>query len=142
MKPSFVLCVILILFAGCKSQLTDSTEPTPFQQWKLSNIHNYKIEQARYCFCVDAGIAEITILADTVASAMWLHDSTTIPYESAKRFLTIDSLFGIINTPHADSLRYTYNKHYGFPDTLDINPQQHTVDGGVLFITSNLRIIK
>jgi len=48
-------------------------------------------------------------------------------------------LFGIIKNPNGDSLVVRYNSIYGFPEYLDINPQQHPVDGGALYETSNLR---
>jgi hypothetical protein len=55
-------------------------------------------------------------------------------------YFTIDSLFGIINNSKNDSLVIKYNSIYGYPEYLDINPQLHPVDGGVLYETSNLNI--
>jgi hypothetical protein len=54
--------------------------------------------------------------------------------------LTVDSLFGIIRRGGTDSLVVTSHETYGYQETQDINPQLHPVDGGVLYIHSNLQI--
>jgi hypothetical protein len=82
---------------------------------------------------------KVSVKSDTVYSVMRLVDSVFIPYPAAKFYVTIDSLFGILHTPSTDSLVVTYNSRYGFPETLDINPQLHPVDGGVLYETYNFQ---
>jgi len=82
----------------------------------------------------------VTVRADTVASVQRLSDGTQLPQAASKPYLTVDSLFGLIRYAHGDSLVIRYNPHYGYPEQLDINPQLHPVDGGVLYETSNLRV--
>lgn len=82
----------------------------------------------------------VTIRKDTVMKVIKLSDNTVLPYGEAKQYITVDSLFAIIRNPKGDSLVVTYNQKYGFPEKLDINPQQHPVDGGILYITTNLQI--
>jgi hypothetical protein len=72
---------------------------------------------------------------------MRLFDTTYVPSPIPQYYLTVDSLFSIIRTRPGDSIVVTYNETYGYPEKLDINPQQHPVDGGVLFETSNLQIL-
>ncbi len=78
----------------------------------------------------------ITVRNDTVASAVRISDSTVM---LASFYRSIDSLFAIVKNPHGDSLVVRYNSQYGYPEYLDINPQLHPVDGGILYETSNLR---
>jgi hypothetical protein len=82
----------------------------------------------------------ITVRADTIASVVNLSDSSTVSSPISTLYLTVDSLFGIIRYSTTDSLVIAYDETYGYPEKLDINPQLHPVDGGVLYITSNLRI--
>ena len=83
----------------------------------------------------------LTVRSDTIALVVRLSDSSKTPYPMSTFFLTVDSLFSIIRNPNSDSLVVEYNAEYGYPEKLDINPQLHPVDGGVLYLTSNLRIL-
>ena len=130
----------MFILVGCKEQSNEPISATPYEKWLSYNIHNYTIEQIRTCECINGGIKmKVTVQSDTVAVVMKLSDSTFIPYPSLKQYLSIDSLFGIIQYAKVDSLVYTYNEQYGYPAKLDINPQQHPVDGGALYETSNLQ---
>ena len=79
----------------------------------------------------------ITVRSDTISSIIRVSDTSVVtnPF-----YLTVDSLFGIIRNCETDSLVVRYNKQYGYPEYLDMNPQLHPVDGGVLYETSNLQI--
>ncbi|MEJ2103702.1 MAG: DUF6174 domain-containing protein [Ignavibacteriaceae bacterium] len=79
----------------------------------------------------------ITVRADTIFNIINIEDNSVVtnPY-----YYTIDSLFGIIQYSEYDSIVIKYNSTYGFPEFLDINPQLHPVDGGVLYETNNLQI--
>ena len=142
MKNLITIFFLFIIF-GCE-ELTNTTDfPTQYMQWRSYNIHNYTIEQARYCFCPDGGQkVQITVRADSVFSVMRLSDLMIIPYTNSARYLTIDSLFTIIENNETDSLVVEYDSIYGYPTKLDINPQLHPIDGGILYETSNLRIIR
>lgn len=80
---------------------------------------------------------KVTVRADTVASVIRISDSSTVPTSVCA---SVDYLFGIIRNPRGDSLVIRYNADYGYPEYLDINPQLHPRDGGVLYKTSNLRV--
>lgn len=140
-------CSALILFSfiGCKEQ-TNEPEPiygTNYELWRSYNIHNYSIEQTRLCFCGYAGEGmKITVHSDTLSSVIKLSDSTILPTENAKFYLTIDSLFGLIQQGAYDSIDVSYNAKYGYPEKVDVDPQLQEVDGGVLYETYNLVILK
>ena len=136
----FLLLVILI---GCKEQTNQPSSLTPYEKWRSFNIDSYTIEQVPTCFCADGGVKmKLTIHSDSVYSVMNLSDSTVVPTQVAKQYLSIDSLFGIIRNSKTDSLVFTHNALYGYPEKLDINPQQHPVDGGALYETSRLEPIQ
>ena len=142
MKQRFIIVILVLLHFACQKEQSSQLRPvTPYEQWKSFNLHNYSIDQVRSCFCVYGGeIIRIVVRSDTVASVERLSDSTIVSAPASSWYFTIDSLFGIIQNSKADSLVIIYNAQYGFPEKLDINPQFHPVDGGVLYETSNLHI--
>jgi len=139
MKP--ILLLSFLLLSGCDEQLSQPGTIDPYQQWIAKDIHTYTIEQTNICFCVKGGTKMLlTVRADTVAQVMQLSDSTILPYNEAKFYRSVKDLFAIIRNPGKDSLVYRYNTEYGYPEMLDINPQDHPVDGGVLIESANLRV--
>ena len=135
----FLYFLILLFFTSCnKEQVAEPDTKTSYELWRSKNLHNYSIDQIRSCFCPDAGQSvRITVRSDTIFSIIKISDNHII---TSPIYFTVDSLFGIINNSENDSLVVKYNTDYGFPEFLDINPQWHPVDGGVLYETSNLQI--
>lgn len=143
MKTILSYLSLIIVFSGCNEQTNGPGAATPYERWRSQNIHNYTIEQVISCFCSNGGKrVTVTVLSDTVFSVVNISDSTVVPYPLSKQYLSIDSLFGIIRYSTKDSLVYTYHAQFGYPDFLDINPQQHPVDGGALYETSKLHPIR
>ena len=134
-----LLFFILLFFTSCtKEQVSEPDTKTPYELWRSKNLHNYSIDQIRSCFCPESGQSmRITVRSDTIFSIINISDNSTI---TSSYYFTVDSLFGLISNSENDSLVIRYNDIYGFPEFLDINPQWHPVDGGVLYETSNLQI--
>jgi len=139
MKIAFLFFLVLLLSASCKKEnVTEPDLTTAYELWRSKNIHNYSVDQIRSCFCPDAGkTVRITVQSDTIFSVINISDNTLLsnPY-----YFSVDSLFGLINKSMNDSLVIEYNADFGYPEFLDINPQLHPVDGGVLYETFNLQI--
>ena len=135
----FLIFPVLLIFASCKDdQLSGPDWRIPYEIWRSKNIHNYSIDQVRYCFCPDAGQpVRITVRSDTVFNIINISDNSNI---TSPFYFTVDSLFGIIKNSEDDSIVIKYNSTYGYPKFMDINPQYHPVDGGVLYETGNLQI--
>jgi hypothetical protein len=139
-KYLFLDCLI-VLFMSCEENPSQPVQSTPLEKWQSLRLHNYTVDQVRWCFCPDAGdTVRMTIRSDTIASIIRLSDKNSIPLSTSSHYFTIDSLFSIINSESGDSIVVTYNITFGYPESLDINPQQHPFDGGVLYETSNLQI--
>ena len=136
----FLFVLILLFFTSCKKeQAAEPDTKTPYELWLSKNLHNYSIDQIRSCFCPDAGQSvRITVCSDTIISIINISNNSII---TSSYYFTVDSLFGIIKNSENDSLVIRYNDIYGFPEFLDINPQWHPVDGGVLYETFNLQIL-
>jgi hypothetical protein len=68
----------------------------------VTSSKNYSIDQRRLCFCPDAGeIVRVTVLSDTISSVIRTEDNSIVTYPI---YLTIDSLFKIIENSENDSL--------------------------------------
>jgi hypothetical protein len=139
MKKVFLIFLILLFCTSCKKeQVSEPVKQTPYELWRSKNLHNYSINQIRSCFCPDADeVVSITVRSDTIFSVVKFSDTTIV---TSPIYCTVDSLFGIIKNSKTDSLEIRYNAIYGFPEFLDINPQWHPMDGGVLYETSNLKV--
>lgn len=141
MIKSFLLLLLLLL--GCtsckKESVTEVPPQTPYELWRSKNLHNYSIDQVRTCYCLDGGVVvRLIVKSDTIFSKTKVSDGSIItsPY-----YYTVDSLFGMIEYGNFDSLVIRYHSLYGYPEFLDINPQWHPVDGGVLIESNNLQIL-
>lgn len=141
MEKIFLMFLLLLCITSCKKELVSQLQPaTPQELWRSHNLHDYSIDQTRTCYCSGAGEqVHIIIRSDTIFSLKKVVDGSPItsPY-----YFTIDSLFGMIEYGNFDSLVIRYNSIYGYPEFLDINPQWHPVDGGVLYETTNLKMLK
>lgn len=138
-----IIIFSVVVLAGC-TETTDAPGPaSPYDLWRSQNIHSYTMEQVRSCFCVDGGTRmKVTVKADTVFSVIRLTDSSIVPYPSSAQYLSIDSLYAVIRHPSSDSLVVEYHSSMGYPTSVDINPQFHAVDGGVLFEISNVQALR
>ncbi len=137
-KIYLMIFVFLCCVACNKQQVSEPDLQTSYELWLSQNLHNYSIDQMRDCFCILTGeLVRITIRSDTIFSVIKISDTTIVTYPI---YFTVDSLFGIIRNSKDDSLVIRYNAQYGYPEFLDINPQLHPVDGGILYKTSNLQI--
>ncbi len=141
MRTQLQIGILLISLLGCREQASQPVALDPYERWRSYNLHNYTIDQVRVCFCGEGGqTMRITVRSDTVTLVTRLSDTTKVSPPASTWYLTVDSLFGIIRNPKTDSLVIAYNSTYGYPEKLDINPQQHPIDGGVLIQNSNLQI--
>lgn len=139
MKNSLCMALLLLALPSCNDRGSDPALDA-YERWRSFGLHDYTIDQIRVCYCVDGGQTMIvTVRADTVARVLRLSDGTQLSQTASRLYVTVDSLFGLIRYTHGDSLIIQYNPEYGYPERLDINPQLHPVDGGVLYQTSNLR---
>ena len=140
MPLKFPVSLLLLLLLGCSEHGFQPLPRDPYERWKFFNLHTYTIDQALLCYCPGRGeTMRIAIRADTILSVTRVSDSSAVSFPMSTYYYSVDALFGIIQHPGTDSLVVTYNETYGYPETLDINPQAHPYDGGVLIRTSNLR---
>lgn len=147
-----LLMTALFIASGCKKEqavvqpveintLNTYNLTPPYVKWTSYGYHNYTIDQIRQCFCPN-GTEKMRVVVrdDTVTSVVRLSDNKELSYFEARYYMPVDSLFKKVLNPGQDSIVVSFNQKFGYPEMLDINPQLHPQDGGVLFYTSNLRI--
>jgi hypothetical protein len=139
MKNIILLGIFIVCCAACKKEETSQpVQQTPYELWRSQNLHNYSVDQSRSCFCPHRGeLLRITVRSDTIADVIRISDNSIVSYPY---YVSIDSLFGIIQYSKTDSLVIRYNAQYGYPEFLDVDPQLHPIDGGFLLETSNLKV--
>ena len=115
--------------------------PDEYASWKSYRLHDYTMDQKRSCYCLESGeTMRVTVRADTISLVTRMSDSTILESSCWSLYLTVESLFAIIRSPNGDSLLVSYDSQYSYPSILDINPQLHPVDGGVLYETRIIRV--
>jgi hypothetical protein len=139
-----LLTSLLLVSAACNNSSSPTggtpASQTPIELWQSYHFHNYSIDVVRSCFCPDAGErVRVTVRSDTVFGVVRAYDGTPV---TGRTFFTIDSLFAIIHSSIYDSIIVRYNSMYGYPEYVDIEPQMHPVDGGVLYTLSNLQVLR
>ncbi|HEX2867771.1 MAG TPA: DUF6174 domain-containing protein [Ignavibacteriales bacterium] len=148
MRLLLLLTILLFVSSGCKKeqavQPEDKGEKSlaySFAIWNSYEYHNYTIDQIRQCYCPNGGEKmRVTVRDDTVMSVIRQSDNKELSYSEARWYLTVGSLFRKLQNPGQDSVTFSFNAVFGYPETVDINPQLHPQDGGAAYYTSNLRV--
>jgi hypothetical protein len=135
----FAAGLLVCCCAACNHEQASQPSPqTPFDLWQSFKLHEYTVDQIRSCFCPHAGEeVRIMVRSDTIYRMTLISDGSVVSYPY---YVTVDSLFSIIQNSKTDSLVVRYNAQYGYPEFVDVNPQLHPMDGGYLLETSNLQI--
>lgn len=148
MRLILLLAIPLFLAAGCKKEQAVQPEDNgpkslaeSFDKWNSYGYHNYTIDQIRQCYCPNgAEKMKVVVRNDTVMSVTRLSDNKELSYSEARWYMPVGSLFKKLQNPGQDSITVSFNAVFGYPETVDINPQLHPQDGGAIYFTSNLRI--
>lgn len=141
MKLIPLVLILLITLVSCSRESSTQLPSDPEQRWTSFQFHNYTIDQTASCFCPNGGQPmRLTVRSDTVFRVVRISDGTVLSPVEAQGYHSIESLFALIHRSSGDSLVIRYNSAYGYPELLDVNPQLHPVDGGILYQTANLRL--
>ena len=142
MTSRIQLGIFLLFFVGCQDQgVAPPVWLAPYERWQSFGLQDYTIDQTRWCYCAGGGqTVRLVIRSRVITSVTSLSDSLHASLPPSTMYLTVDSMFILIRNPGSDSLVVSYNPEYGYPERLDINPQMHPVDGGVVYQTSDLQI--
>lgn len=142
MRRGLLLLALFFLLAGCKDDGTSPASSLPaYEKWMSYHMQDYTIDQRRICFCIESGqTMRLVVRSGAIVSVTRLSNSIPLDSAASSWYLTVDSLFAIIQHPGQDSLVVQYNAQYGYPEILDVNPQLHPVDGGVRYEASNLQV--
>jgi Family of unknown function (DUF6174) len=141
-KTAFHIGILIVLLSGCEDYGSQPREIlVPCGRWPANGFQNYTIDQARECYCISSGeTMRLVIRSGVIISVTRVSDHAQISPEMSRLYMSVDSLFAKIRNPGPDSIVVTYNSCYGYPERVDINPQDHPRDGGVLYVTSNLQV--
>ena len=113
-------------------------------KWDRHSGQYYTIQSQRSCECQDEVSAqmEISVLENSVLSAIDIDSGEAISKEIQKEIITVDGLFALIEKALTNgiSIEVTYNEEYGYPEIAKIDLEQLAVDGGLHINFSNIEI--
>ena len=120
------------------------------QRWLAAGITRYRFTERRICFCVLTQPVRIEVQRkaspphhESISSILF-EDGGQLPLESVQYFHTVDQLFALVQSSIDNDVEIlvSYHPTYGYPTSVDIEPSQHPVDGGVLYTVSRFEIIQ
>ena len=115
------------------------------KKWDSNPKQHYTIQTQRNCFCLPEMTEQmkISVLNNTVLSAVNISSGDVISKEIQEEILTVDTLFTLIERAIADdvSIEITYNEEYGYPETTKIDLEQLAADGGLHITLSNFELL-
>lgn len=150
------------LSSGCKDAGTDSggglvtttiTEdhssiPDPRARWQAYHLTDYVYDQQNSCFCVYGNeVCRVVVRDNKVADVIKKSDGKSlINSPAAQRYKTVDELFDLAGSLHADSvasLVITYDARFGYPSLISVDPNIHIADEEYSYQSGNIeRLIK
>ena len=144
-KTLFPLPLAALLCAGCLSDSDPADVGSARVRWQGSEPHRYAYVVGMSCFCIGPHGIKVEATRDSVLSAV-VNDAGPDQGKPAPRpqSYSIDSLFARAEAAQKDpshTTRIHFNATYGFPDTLDVDPEQHAVDGGYVLTVSEFKEI-
>jgi hypothetical protein len=113
------------------------------QQWESQSLDSYTFELTIGCFC---GIASqtpalVTVLDDTVASAVRISDNVEVQADLLPAIKTIDELFDLIEDAEgggADDIQTEYDETVGFPSSISIDYIENAIDDEISYSVASV----
>jgi hypothetical protein len=120
------------------------------QRWLAAGITHYRFTEQRACFCIATQPVRIEVRRkaspphhESITSILFENGGQP-PLESVQLFHTVDQLFALVQSSIDNDVEIlvSYHPTYGYPTSVDIEPSQHPVDGGVLYTVSKFEIVE
>ena len=134
------------LVAGSAAELAAAR-----QRWEAAGITRYRFTEGRGCFCADSRSVRLDVARaaepphhEAVQSVAYDDEGPEGPVRYPEFFLTVGGLFATIQHAidnHVEIL-VRYHPVYGYPTTVDVEPSQHPMDGGVLYQVRRFEILE
>lgn len=113
------------------------------EKWALHNIKSYQYTFSASCFCLNVVTdkKQVTVSEGLVTEAFFLKTSQYLSKNELGYIKTVDQLFGIIESAidtNAYQLIVSYNKDYGYPETISIDSLNNLMDDEISYHLSDL----
>jgi len=121
-----------------KKTLDDNKE-----KWALKNIKSYQYQYSVGCFCMEEMMMnkQVTVSNGVTTEAFFLQTSEYLTPEQLTRVKNVGELFDVVEQAinlKADKLSVTYNKDYGYPETISIDYNTKAVDDEITYYAHDL----
>jgi Family of unknown function (DUF6174) len=116
--------------------------------WEASGVVSYEYQYDQICFCFPPGPYVIEVLDCTVENVTLLSDEYDPP--PTDQVYTIEELFTqlqqILDSCSGSFPPYnysvSYDRDYGYPSNVNIDPEQLAIDEEIIYTVSNFTVIK
>ena len=133
------LVASFLLFSACDSNSTIDTplkdKQTELNQnktlWKKEKPSNYFFTVRPTCFCPDTKKRLVTIKNNKIENVKYIPSNINLDAKALKQEKAISGYFDFIQdaiNKDADNIKVTYNKTYGYPETISIDYNKKVVD--------------
>jgi hypothetical protein len=142
----FVISVLMLAGIAC----TDMGAAIPGNAdaaealWRSFNLTTYSLEERQDCFCLFGGEVFLVSVSNNQIIAVRSKDTgSLLPPDQWHRFRTVDGFFEFIRSLRSRPLamlKIEYDRHYGYPATIEIDYDEHAVDDEIRYRNENLAV--
>jgi hypothetical protein len=147
MKKFLLIPAVLLLFA-CSLFFPASRELNQNREkWEAMDIHHYRFNLRIGCFCPFNEQMPLTIeVKDGEAISITASNGQDIApnLETYMKSASVEALFDIIQSAMksgADDIKVTYDDHYGFPTSINIDNIKMAVDDEIGYYVENFEVL-
>ena len=111
--------------------------------WAAQKITNYRYTFQMICFCKEDVVKPVVVEVRGGAHASITRAGGQT--EQVEGYYTLENLFDVVQAAidkKVDKLSVTYDKQYGYPTSIKIDPKLNTTDDETSYIVSNFEVIK
>ena len=149
-KAKTILIIVFIIFSSSGCLHSDDDKTKQYQAaldrnitlWNNGGISSYTYTWNVYCFCLPQDDIIVTVTSGTISGAFYSPSGTSLTAYEITRLFTIEDLFDRIQEA-IDSrvalLQVTYNRDYGYPESIYIDRLENAVDEEVTYSVSNFQ---
>jgi hypothetical protein len=143
-----IMSLSLVGLVACGVQLNKEQAPLTTQQhfdrW-LSTSQNYEITFQQKCFCLPEYLRSmrLTVQNNTVASAIFVDDSSPVPASMLKNLPTVEKVFETVieaESQPAEIIRIMFHRRHNYPTKVFIDYDTKIADEEIQWQLSNLSL--
>jgi len=132
---------VIFTFSSCElDKFVQGVLDSKIETWKNQNISDYEYKYGEACFCSSEEDILVTVVNNQVTAAFYTPSGDEITGVALSEVLIIDDFFDLVQDAIDDNVFFIniqYHITYGFPEILDIDPDEGIADDEVVYTINN-----